>query len=138
MSSPHAPKTVLHLNPTRVEYTVSEAELRHLATGTSSVWKDVCLVTGSLGIPSVINAIQMMRSQQTFTWSIALFLNSLVGVVCVLLAVAFGIAWRKSATRQASIVDEILKRPAFDLHVSGAEAQESLIAVPQGDKETAV
>jgi hypothetical protein len=110
---PAGSRQYLHYNPDRTDYSLTGDELARLETAGSNLWKDVCLVSGSLGVSCIINAVAGTPSP--FALSAALFLNYLFGVLGVVLAIIFGIAWVKAHKGFRDIVEEIKKKPKMEL-----------------------
>jgi hypothetical protein len=106
-------KRFIHYDPDRTDYAVSEEELVSLQSAGSNLWKDVVLVLGGLGIPSLINAIH--DTTEPFLLSAALFLNYFVGVLSILLAFIFGIPWYRSSGQTKSIIERIKAKPRHEL-----------------------
>lgn len=74
---------------------------------------NACLVLGSLGIPTLINAIH--DTSDPFRWSLDLFLNYMIGLVGMVLAAVFGIAWYRTAGEAREIIDKIKSKPRHEL-----------------------
>lgn len=70
-------RSYLHYDPERVDYSVTNEELEKLCEGGRNLWKDVCLVSLSLGVPSLINAIVETTRQTAFSLTLSMFLNHL-------------------------------------------------------------
>lgn len=102
-------------NEDRVLNAVTDDELKGLANQSQPLWKDICLISVSVGIPTLINAIAETASQEKFSLSITLFLNYLFGIIGVLFFVIFGIAWRKSHKSTKSLIEKIQERPQIPL-----------------------
>lgn len=103
----------IHYNPERTDYSMTTDELARLESAGSNLWKDVCLVSSSLGISCIINAIA--ATPDPFKLSAALFLNYLFGVLGLVLGAVFGIAWRRTNVSFRTIVDEIKKKPKMEI-----------------------
>ncbi len=106
-------KQFLHYNPDRTDYSLTPEELARLESAGSNLWKDFCLLSGSMGVPCVINAFAL--TPDPFNLTIVLFLNYLFGVLGVVLCVAFGIAWFKSARQFSSIIQQIKSKPKMEI-----------------------
>ena len=103
---------IIHIDPQITVYAVSPEELNLLESSSKNSWKDFCLVTASIGIPCLINAIH--DTPQPFTLDAALFLNYLVGVLCILLAIFFGILWKKSSKSMSDLIQKIKDKPKHE------------------------
>lgn len=116
MDNPDLPRQRSYLlyNPERIDYSVTGEELERLRGG-QSLWKDFCLVFASLGVPCLINAIADTQKMPSFTLSLSLFLNYLFGVLGILLAVVFGIAWHRSHQSFSSLIEAIKSKPKLEL-----------------------
>lgn len=103
----------IHYNPERTDYSLTTEELARLESAGSNLWKDVCLVSASLGVSCVINAIA--GTPKPFVLSLALFLNYLFGALGVVLAVVFGIAWARSHKGFRTVVNQIKNKPKMEI-----------------------
>jgi hypothetical protein len=103
----------IHYDPERVDYTISESELQSLKDCYANLWKDFCLAGCGIGVPCVINAISIYKRVTPFAPSIDFVLNTIVGLVCVILGLCFGIAWYRTSTSASDIIDAIKKKPKF-------------------------
>jgi hypothetical protein len=106
-------KKYLHYDSDRVDYAVNEEELILLEEASSNLWKDICLVSGSLGIPALINAIHDTPIPLVVDW--ALFLNYLVGIIGILFAIIFAVIWRKSSGKAKKIITKIKSKPKYEI-----------------------
>lgn len=106
-------KQYIHYNPERTDYSITPEELTSLESAGSNFWKDICLVSGPLGLSCIINAIAATPSP--FQLNLALFLNYLLGALGLVLAVVFGIAWGKSARRFTKIIRQIKEKPRMEV-----------------------
>jgi hypothetical protein len=109
-------KTFIRYNPERTDYTVSEQELHALQAASQNYWKDICLVSVSVGIPCIINAIA--GTAEPFKLTLGLFFNYLFGGLGVILSIVFAIAWRKSRTDTRNIIAGIKSKPRFEVNVT--------------------
>lgn len=118
MTSPQHPGSgqFIHYNPERTDYSLTPDELARLESAGSNLWKDVCLVSTSLGVPCFINAVA--GTPDPFKLSVALFLNYLIGALGLALAVIFGFAWLRTHKAFGTIVSEIKKKPKMQLFPS--------------------
>lgn len=101
----------IHHDPDRDLYAVSEEELEGLVEGGRSLWKDVCIASLSLGIPTILNAIADTAQQTSFQLDLPLFLNYLFGILGIVLGIIFGFAWRQSAKRTKEKIAKIKSKP---------------------------
>jgi hypothetical protein len=105
----------IHYDPERTDYSLTGEELKELCEAGQNLWKDVCLVAVSLGIPCLINAVAETATQSTFTLTISLFLNYLVGALGLALGMIFSIAWRRSHCSLQTLIDAIKKKPKMQI-----------------------
>lgn len=103
----------LHWNPERTDFTVTPEELSRLETAGSSLWKDVCLTTAPLGLSCLINAVA--DTSYPFKLTLALFLNYILGILGLVLAIIFGIAWRKSSRTFSRLIRQIKDKPRVEI-----------------------
>ncbi|MDA2929324.1 hypothetical protein MYX84_05150 [Acidobacteria bacterium AH-259-O06] len=113
-----SPRSYIHWNPDRTEYSLTEEELDKVHHGGQSIWKDFCLVSTSVGISTMLNAIATTMSQEDFSLTLSLFLNYLFGVVGVILAICFGIAWYKSHKSVGKVLVAIKNKPKMEIGAS--------------------
>lgn len=111
------PKSLIHYDPERIDYSVTDGELEQLSKGNTTLWKDFCLFCLALGVPCLINAIAA-TSLTAFVLSLSLFLNYLFGVVGIILSIAFGIAWKKTHKGTTDLITVIKNKPKFELNPS--------------------
>jgi len=104
-------RAYIHYDPERTDYSVTGEELEMLRREGQNLWKDVCLVSISLGIPTALNAGVAIASQTTFNLTLEIFVNSLVGVVGLSFGIVFGIAWGRSHTSLADLIEAIREKP---------------------------
>ena len=127
----------IRYDPERVDYTLTEHELRELQSAAQNSMKDFCLVTASTAIPCIINGIAMTPSP--FQVSLALFLNYLIGGICLLGAIVFGILWKKSASNLKRLVQSIREKPKMAIQITSAGGSSSstvLISRSSDTKDT--
>jgi hypothetical protein len=105
----------IHIDPDRTLYSVTEDELTNLEKGAQPLWKDVCIASLSLGIPTIMNAITETIGQQTFSLGLSLFLNYLFGIIGLSLGAIFGIAWFFSAKNTSHLANRIRSKPKMEL-----------------------
>jgi hypothetical protein len=106
-------KRFIHYDPDRTDFAVSEDELHQLQNAGSNLWKDTCLVLGSLGIPSIINALH--DTPDPFVLSVSLFLNYVVGILGIVLSLVFAVAWYRSSRNVQAVIDKIMAKPRHEL-----------------------
>jgi hypothetical protein len=111
--NPQSAKQFLHYNLERTDYSIPPEELARLESAGSNLWKDICLISGPLGLSCIIYACA--ATSDPFKLNLALFLNYLFGVVGILLSIVFGIAWSKSYTQFSSIIDKIKNKPKMEI-----------------------
>jgi hypothetical protein len=113
MATPNsaASRSILHYDPERIDYAVTESELQQLAEGGNIVWKDVCLTSASLFLASAPNAISQFAAQDTFHLTIGLFLNSILAGISFISAMAFGIAWKGATKSRQAVLEHIRNKP---------------------------
>jgi hypothetical protein len=102
------------INLERVDYSVSEHELLSLMNSSQNSWKDFCIASAGVGIPCVINAVVGIK-RAPFEIDVSLFLNTLFGIIGVVLAIVFGILWKRTATNVAAIMEAIKNKPKLRL-----------------------
>ncbi len=108
----------IHYDPERIDFAVTGEELANLERASGSLWKDVCLVSFSLGIPCLINAIA--GTKQPLELTLALFLNYLFGILGIAFGVIFGIAWVRNRQTVSSVIDAIKKKPKMEIAIPEA------------------
>lgn len=123
-------KQYLHYNPEWTDYSITPEELTHLQEAGSNLWKDICLVSAPVGLSCLINAIGATISP--FKLDLPLFLNYLFGVVGLVLALIFGIAWSKSARRFTSLINQIKNKPKMEILPSTTNVGAITMAVANG------
>ena len=105
----------IHYQPERVDYTISDGELAQLRQCTDNLWKDFCLFSTGAGVPCLINAISEAVSKKPFQPTLSFNLNLVIGVIGLLLGLAFGIAWYRSSQSATTVVASIKNKPRMRL-----------------------
>lgn len=111
----------LRYNPERDDYSVTEEELERLRQGGQNIWKDLCLVNFSLGIPCLLNGIGTTGNPATYTFTnitLALFLNYLFGTIGIILTIVFGITWIITAKRFSKLIQVIKNKQRFPVQIT--------------------
>jgi hypothetical protein len=106
----------IHADTNQKFFLVSKAELSTLEEGSSNIWRDLCLFSIGLAVPSAINAIAEffeLSSQSSPTWD--LFLNALVALLFILLAGVSGFSWYKADNKCKELLQEIKSRAPYNL-----------------------
>jgi hypothetical protein len=105
----------IHYEPVRTDYTISEAELEKLRKGEQPLWKDIVLVTIPLAISTLVNAVVETGQRPDFQVTLPLFLNYVTGILSLMLAVIFSIAWYRARQEFASVIEAIKAKPRFEV-----------------------
>ncbi len=105
----------IHYDSERTDYTVTKDELNSLENGASTLWKDVCLVSISMGVPLLINGIAEIKSQVEFKLTLTIFLNVTLGIIGIVLSIIFAIAWYKSGKNLGTIIKGIKNKPRMEV-----------------------
>lgn len=104
----------IHYDPDRTLYALTNDELEGIISRPQPLWKDTCLVSVSIGLPFLINAIAQTQNQLVFKLDIILFLNYLFGVLGILFGIVFGFAWRRSSQDTKKLIERIKSRPRME------------------------
>jgi hypothetical protein len=105
------PVSYLHYRPERVDYSVTGEELERFQTAGQSLSKDVLLVSISLAIPCLINAVEETVSQPGFTLTLPMFLNYLVAVVAVAAAIPSLVLWLRNRRKRDILLKSLSDKP---------------------------
>ena len=113
-------KSIIHFDPNRTVYAVSETELDNINSHGNSIWKDVGIAALAMGIPCLINTVSLIINSkipdgQKFVASLDIFLNSLFGLVGLILGIVFLLIWNKSRKKKVEIIDLIKQREKYEL-----------------------
>ena len=114
-------KNYLHYDPDRVDYAISDQELGDLELCSDNLWKDICLVSAGIGIPTLLNAISIANAslptgQAKFVPNVPFTLNLILGIVGIAFAIGFGIAWWKTRKRAKQVIERIREKPKIPLN----------------------
>jgi len=114
-------KAWIHYDPDRVDYAINDQELSELESASGNVWKDICLVSFGVGLPTLINAITIAKgplpkSQEKFIPDMPFVINLFLGLIGLGFALGFGIAWRKTAKKVKTVTDRIRQKPKISLN----------------------
>lgn len=132
MTTP-APTSYIHYNPERVDFSATDSELEQLCRSGHNSWKDFTIACGGVGVPCILNAITIYQAQSQFAATLAFTLNLVVGLVGVVLSVAFGIMWYRTAADVASIVTVIKAKPRIPFQPPGVSNIGQLPSPPGGN-----
>ena len=106
----------IHYNLDRVDYTINNLELGLIEKSGSSIWKDFFIATLAVAIPSLLNAYHEYNNlTEQVEFSIELFLNCLVGSICLILSVICLIVWRNNRNSFKQIIKQIKDKPKYRL-----------------------
>lgn len=106
-------QTFIHIDLTKTFFTITPSELTVLDDGASNIWKDVTLASFGLGLPTIINAVVEINKLVCFTFNTEIFLNSLIGSICIISSIICGILWYKSTNKCAKLIEELKNRPQY-------------------------
>jgi hypothetical protein len=120
-------RVILHYDPDRVDYAVIESELRELEESGNTIWKDICLVSASASLGFAPNAVEEFVNQAVFHLTAKLFFNSTLGVISLVCAVAFGVAWKKAARSRRIVLERIRNKPKLILNSSNLVIEEEVL-----------
>jgi len=108
----------IHYNLNRVDYTINNMELDLIEKSGNSIWKDFFIATLALAIPSLINAYHIYGNiPPESNLTVELFLNTLVGGICFILAIICFIVWRNNRNSLKKIINQIKAKPKYKLPV---------------------
>lgn len=106
-------QTVIHIDLKKTFYTITLSELVILEEGSSNIWKDVTLACLGLGIPTAINAVVELRKNNPPIFDTEIFVNSLVGSICLVISVIGGILWYRNTSNCKLLIKELKDRPQY-------------------------
>jgi hypothetical protein len=106
----------IHHNTDTTHYSLTENELNELSDKSQPLWKDVCLTSLALGVPTLFNGIQQTISQEIFKLNLSIFLNYLLGIISICLSVIFGIAWARNYKSKNTLIAKIKSKPKIEFH----------------------
>ena len=106
-------ETHIHIDLTKTFYSITPAEMQILEEGSASIWKDVTLTGIGIGIPCCINA--SIEYHKALLFNSEIFWNSLIGGICVVCAIIFGILWKKSTNNCKTLISDIKQRPKYKM-----------------------
>jgi hypothetical protein len=113
-------ESYIHYDPTRVDYTINDQELKTLEQAGSSIWKDVFLTTLGLGIPLLINGINgYCKLPENTPLTIEIFVNFLFAGICLILAIICFIVWMTNKKSFNKIIKQIKNKPKYKLPKAG-------------------
>lgn len=124
---------ILYYDPRRTDFTLNEEELSRIKAASQNYWKDFCLVSISVGLPTIINACE--GTKDPFELTLPLFLNYLFGVLGLILFFIFLILWKKTRKDLNIIIDEIKSKPKYLVTVSSTSAETQVINLEASPEE---
>lgn len=107
-------KSYIHYDPERVDYSLSKDELENIRHASQNNWKDFSIACLAVGVPCVINAISEIFRQETFKLTLSFNLNLVVGIIGIVLGIAFLLAWQKTKKNLEEIIKTIKDKPKFE------------------------
>lgn len=108
---------LIHYEPNRKEFTVSDSELELLEKIGNSYWKDIFLFCCGLGIPSLINLITQSIKTEVITPEI--LINSMVIFGAFAVGIISFFAWKKDDKRFKTTIEKIKNKPLHRIPVDG-------------------
>ncbi len=120
----------IHYDLERVDFSLSGEELEKLSSMSQNSWKDFCILCLAVGTPCMVNAVVEANKQQQFEATLSFNINLVIGIVGIVLGIAFGIAWWKSRGSVAALIKRIKSKPKVPLTPSLLDVG----ALKQGDK----
>lgn len=128
MSKQFEPKQFIHYDPERVDYSVTPHELEQLKQAARNHWKDFCLVLAPLGLSCLVNASISLSDQAAFSITLPIFLNTLLGILSIILAICSGVLWHKSSGNLDKLIKTIEGKPKLPIVPTALKAR----ALPAG------
>jgi hypothetical protein len=108
------PRKIIIYEADRVDIALNEYEFALLRESGRNHWKDVCLVSFSVGLACILNSVAEVSDQADFKITLPLFLNLLIGLVGLVLTIPFGIQWRKESQKLDRLAASVHDRPWFE------------------------
>lgn len=109
-------QSVIHYDFTRIDYTINDTELLQLEELGKDLWKDIFFATSGIALPTLINGIvAQWKLLKQAPWTTEIFLNYLIGGICLTLAIISLIIWRQNSKKKSNIVTKIKSKPPFVL-----------------------
>lgn len=110
-------KNYIHYDPSRTDYSVNSFELELIEQTGSSIWKDVFLSCLGLGVPCSINAIHDYSAlpPDTKNFTADIFLNSLFGIISLILGTISLIVWQKGKKSFKKVIEDIKNKPKYEM-----------------------
>lgn len=107
-------KSYIHYDPERVDYSLNKDELENIRHASQNNWKEFSIACLAVGVPCVINAISEIFRQETFKVTLSFNLNLVVGIIGIVLGIAFLRAWQKTKKNLDEIIKTIKDKPKFE------------------------
>lgn len=108
-------QSYIHYNPDRVDYTINNLELDLLETTGNNIWKDFFIATLAIAIPSLINGYSEYSKINDNIYTKEVFINLVVGLVSVIIAVICFIVWRTNRKSFTNTINQIKVKPKYKL-----------------------
>ena len=108
-------QSYIHYNPDRVDYTINNLELDLLESTGSSIWKDFFIASFALAVPTIINGYSSYNKMTEKIFTTEIFLNSLIGGVCLIVAIICFIVWRTNRKSLKNTINQIKEKPKYKL-----------------------
>ena len=112
-SSPQ--KIFIHYDAERVDYSLSKDELENIKSIGQNNWKDFSIACFAVGIPCLLNAISEVSQQKVFSITLSFNLNLVIGLLGIVLGVAFLFAWQRTKSNFDEIIKRVKDKPKVEL-----------------------
>lgn len=107
------PQTLIHIDLNKTLYSITPSELTIIEEGSTKIWKDITLTGLGIGVPCAINAVIEYNKNSLFNPEV--FWNSLVGGICIALAIISAFIWANTESKCKALIKEIKERPKYKM-----------------------
>ena len=111
-------QSYIHYDPERIDYSLSLVELENIANAGQNTWKDFCIFCFAVGIPCTINAMVEVGKQEVFVPTLSFNINLVVGIIGIIIGIAFAFAWKKSSVTVSNLLEKIKNKPKVPISPS--------------------
>ena len=131
------PKTILHWDPNRTDYTVTPGELDTLSAEHRTSWSEAFFACITAAVSCLLNSVPQALQRKAFSADLEEYLNLVLGTVALVLAAVFAAMWAKSARKVHLLVKSIKEKPELHLNLGVSNVQLPTADVRTQNSDTA-
>jgi len=128
------PQSYIRYNTKRIDYTVSDSELKILEDSGNNIWKDFSIALFALSIPCLINGMSELYSISPISLTASLVLNLAIGIPGFIISICFFIAWKKTKKKFKTTLNQIKNKPELPITYNTSSNKDEKNIIIYGDQ----